>query len=252
MCGCSRTCQTPIFALADMAHVVARFFPTSHIDECSHHVPNHEFQEPLAADVEAIKRRARPVPQKGDFRDRCKGRRCDLPREGLGRGIGSAEGAKVVRADEVNEGGLHGGDVKCNRDMPSVRLPEGVEGGRYVEVVRVFFLDGLALRVKVRVCRLEGQDLNIRWQVCVQGPVKLEELEPGIGIEVRDLSERMDAGIGSARADEGGSHAQDFFERRFDARLHGDGVRLCLPAVVGRPMIGEGEFKAADHSVHPP
>ena len=63
------------------------------------------------------------------------------------------------------------------------------------------------------------------------------------GIEVSDLPECVDAGVGSSGAVETDWFFGDFLEGFFDEFLNRDAVGLDLPTGEGSAVIGDGEFE---------
>src|SRR5260370_18736315 len=61
-------------------------------------------------------------------------------------------------------------------------------------------------------------------------------------IAMRDLRDRVHAGIGTARAVNESLLAADRVDRIFDRTLHGSAIVLDLPAAIRRAVIFDGEF----------
>ena len=59
-----------------------------------------------------------------------------------------------------------------------------------------------------------------------------------------DLSERVDAGIGTARSVESEWFLGDDGEGVFDLFLDGVAIGLDLPAAEGSAVVGDGEFES--------
>src|SRR5439155_9082187 len=90
-----------------------------------------------------------------------------------------------------------------------------------------------------------GQDVDVGWKLVIHAPAQRFRRQRRADVEVRDLGERMNAGIGAAR-----SVQLEIFAPRYGARcsiefaLHGPGVLLDLPAAVPRARVFDGQFEA--------
>jgi len=81
-----------------------------------------------------------------------------------------------------------------------------------------------------------GYDNIIReTAVCTEQPTPVAAL--AVGVKVRDLTARVNAGIRSSRASDFNVFIRDPAERLFDALLHAITVVLALPTVVGRTVV---------------
>jgi hypothetical protein len=92
---------------------------------------------------------------------------------------------------------------------------------------------------------LQLSDVDVGRQLVVEAAPERFWGQTGIQLEMRDLGERMDAGIGSARAVELELPAsRDLADGAIDLALHRAGVLLDLPAAVLRAGILDDELEA--------
>ena len=88
----------------------------------------------------------------------------------------------------------------------------------------------------------------------MRAQMRVQSVADGVGldrlgeIEMRDLPERMHAGIGAARALDRHALAGQLLDRDFDLALHGHGVGLELPAGKRRAVIFDQDFGARHDS----
>ncbi len=116
--------------------------------------------------------------------------------------IGVCECGEVVSADESLGGVLHGVYVEW--------YPVMVNGGAEMEwasgvipySVAVLFVDGVLNYVKVGLDDLYIAYFDVVVEFAVDCGGETFEWDWCIGIELRDLSDRMDTGVGTRRADE--------------------------------------------------
>ncbi len=75
----------------------------------------------------------------------------------------------------------------------------------------------------------------------IQRVAHLAGLEVLFQVEMRHLAQRMDAGIGAARAGDGDALAGKFFDRVFQRALHRGAIVLALPADKRPAVIFQGQ-----------
>src|SRR5204862_7360021 len=95
---------------------------------------------------------------------------------------------------------------------------------------------GVVPRVEPVRGGLRGEHVDLGRQFIVDAAAKRVGRHRGADVEVRDLRERVDAGVGSARSVQLEIAApRDRAYRAIDLTLHGPRVFLNLPAAVARP-----------------
>ena len=155
---------------------------------------------------------------------------------------------EVMGAGEEGEGFGEEGAVELAGEMPDAGGEEGGEDGGGGEAVKVGFSGSGEAGVEVRGDFLGGEDADGGGEFGVEGgnPVVGVHGEVWWWVEVGDLAEGVDAGIGAAGAGE-----SDFLvgfgdcgEGGFELVLDGVGVGLGLPTAVGGAVVGEGDFEA--------
>src|SRR5690606_1511626 len=85
---------------------------------------------------------------------------------------------------------------------------------------------------------------RVRAHMGVDGVAQRVGSDGTFEIDMRDLTQRMDAGIGAAGGMNLQRGAAKTFDAGFDDMLHGEAVRLRLPADERRAVIFDGELVA--------
>ena len=89
----------------------------------------------------------------------------------------------------------------------------------------------------------DGQHGDVHRQKAVQRAVPFLGCQPGGGGEVRNLAERVHAGVGASCADHVHVVLRDLADGRFDRALDGRQVRLDLPTVIVGPVVLKRDLK---------
>ena len=166
-------------------------------------------------------------------------------------GVGSfitaigGEGPEVVFAEANGEclGEVFG--VELAGEVPGSFRQEGREDGLETEVVGVGFRLGGKASVKVvgHFFAFENTDGGREFGIERGNPIEWVHREVVGGVEVGDLAEGVDTGIGASGAVETDRFFSDFPEGFFDEFLNGDAIGLDLPTGEGSAVIGDGEFE---------
>lgn len=180
----------------------------------------------------------------------------DLCKVGAGDGAGvvgvggfiaaiGGEGPEVVFAEVNGEGLGEVLGVELAGEVPGSFRQEGREDGLETEVVGVGF--GLGGKAGVKVVghffAFENTDGGREFGVERGNPVEWVHREVVGGVEVGDLAEGVDAGVGASGAVETDRFFGDFPKGFFDEFLDGNAVGLNLPTGEGSAVIGDGEFE---------
>lgn len=156
------------------------------------------------------------------------------------------EGFEVVAAEGELQGGfeLHG--VELPREVPGEAGAEGGEHGLGADFIPVGLAGGGKAGVEGVGDLLGGEHADAGGEFGVEcgDPVEGVHGEPGGGVEVGDLGEGVDAGIGAAGAVDAHGLLGDFGGGGLEEILNGVAAGLGLPAVVRAAVVGEGELEA--------
>ena len=156
------------------------------------------------------------------------------------------EGAEVMRAFHHVECFLKGLGVEETWEVPSPSGGGRRENGKGAEVVGVGLTGGLKTGVEIARDFLAFYDADGGRQLGVErgNPVEGVHGEMARGVEMSDLAESVDSGIGAAGSVEAKGLFGDDGEGFFNALLDGVGIGLNLPTGVGSAVVGDGEFEA--------
>src|SRR5262249_6809616 len=124
--------------------------------------------------------------------------------------------------------GAHARDVQRILDPPDVRL--GERGATPRQLIEVTARDRVMTRVKAVRYLHRAQDVDVGRQVVVEPPPQRLGRHAGGDVEVRDLADRVHAGVGPARSVELEVLPPcDALHGTIDLALHGLRVLLNLP-----------------------
>jgi hypothetical protein len=101
-----------------------------------------------------------------------------------------------MEADEARRSRLHAREIEVLFHPPHIRL--GKRGPSSRDLVDVGASDGIVARVKLVADLLGEQDVDVRGQFVVDSAAQRLGWNRGVNVEMRDLRERMHAGIGAA------------------------------------------------------
>ena len=149
-------------------------------------------------------------------------------------------------ADEQREGIPEDVGIELARDVPSESCFERRQDGIGAKVEIIDFPDGGKAAVEVWGGFLASHDADAWRELAVDGghPVERVHRELRRGVEVRDLCQCVDAGVGAAGSVEAQRLFGNFLQGLLDDVLDGISTHLGLPAAVGASVVGDGEFKA--------
>jgi peptide/nickel transport system substrate-binding protein len=97
-------------------------------------------------------------------------------------------------------------------------------------------------RVKIGANFLGGNNTDRGRQQRVERALKFARFQPGMRLEMRDLAQRMHAGVGAARAVNDDFLLRDFARDIVERGLHSRQSRLKLPAVEGRAVVSDSQL----------
>jgi hypothetical protein len=113
------------------------------------------------------------------------------------------------------------------------------------DLIEIAARHGVVPRVEAVRHLLDGDDVDVGWQLVVQLPAQRLGSHRRVELEVRDLRERVHAGIGPARAVELElAGLERFADGAVDLTLDRAGVLLDLPAAVARAGVLDQEAEA--------
>ena len=163
----------------------------------------------------------------------------------LGLALGRAERGEVVLAGEPLRRHVHGRDVERTRHPPGaqpVKREIRPPIGNAVEIVT-------AHRGAARV-EILGHALRRDHRDRMRPQVRVDRVAHRVGgvflrkVEMRNLAERVDAGVGAAGALHGGFLAAERLDRLGQRALHRRRVVLPLPAGERRAVVFDGDLVA--------
>ena len=151
-------------------------------------------------------------------------------------------------ADQRQRRGVHRLGVERPADLPR---PAGIERKRRAPVddpIAVAPLDGGETGVEAVVNGLGiGHRDGPGFQMVVQRLSDAERFGVARDVEVDDLRQRMDAGIGPAGREGDDLLAAEFLDCFFQALLDRQAVVLALPADERTAVVFQGELEASGH-----
>ena len=163
----------------------------------------------------------------------------------FGLALGRAKGREVVLADQPLRRRVHGCAVERPRHAPGAVLLQRQIGAPIDDAIEIMALDGREARIEIRR-DLFGREHRDR----LRAQVKIDRIAhrvviPIFGeIDMRDLAERMHAGVGAPGTGNNDALAGEGRDRVGEHALHRNAVVLRLPADKRRAVIFDGEFVA--------
>ena len=133
-----------------------------------------------------------------------------------------------------------GGSTKYNVDC----VPEG-EAQTYICGSSGAILGGAGLRIGLTpdlLGRGDLEEMNVGRQRLLEPARELVDRHRAARLQMRDLGERMDAGVGAARAAEIDAFAHRLLDRAPELARDRPGVLLLLPAAVARALVLERQL----------
>ncbi len=150
-----------------------------------------------------------------------------------------------MRADEALRGAVHRDRVERPRDVPDVTALEHRRRAPHEDTIAIVPADRRMARVESVGDRLGKEDRHRLWPKMRVEPVAQLVARPfALKIEMRDLAERVHAGVGAPGAAERRRFAGQTVERLLDRLLHRAPVRLALPADERSAVILDGQLEA--------
>ena len=169
------------------------------------------------------------------------------PRGGARLVIGlGGEGLKVVFAGKGFGGGAHLFQVQFARDVPRRLLQQRIHRVMIPDVIAILLAAGMETRVKIFGCPDGGQHADVVRQPGVEGdgqPASGQFIFAARNFKVRHHAQRVNARVRAAGTVQARGAGEKFCQRGFDFFLHAQTDLLQLPALVGRAIVGDGEFE---------
>ena len=149
-----------------------------------------------------------------------------------------AKGREVVTPDERLRGFGHGFPVERLNHAPGAIAIQHQRRPAHHDAIEIMPLDGAIARVE-RVRRYRALDNcdRKRFQIEIDRFSDAASIPSLFKIEVRDLSQRVHAGVRATRAVERRRLAAERCYRRFNRTLHGRNAGLALPTGEGRSVV---------------
>ena len=142
-----------------------------------------------------------------------------------------------MRSDHILCGGLHRLEIGDMMQLQSVPAGKDVGMRRDMQPIAVLLLFRAEARVKLRIAFLGVQYADIGWKMHIERDCKLIGCHAYIRVEMRHLRFCVYAAVRATRSVQRNLLLGDFQERMFDGFLHGNTVRLRLPADVIRSVV---------------
>jgi hypothetical protein len=152
------------------------------------------------------------------------------------------EGPEVTHPDEGRGGLTHMLDVQGISDPPDVLLGEGGSSAR--DLIQVAPLDRVVTGVETMRDDVGREDMDVGGQFVIEAKYKSVRRNARADIEMGDLRQRMDPGVGPPRSVQlevlpPGDRANG----PIDLTLDGAGVLLDLPTAVARSGVLDGQLE---------
>src|SRR5688500_15205019 len=153
-----------------------------------------------------------------------------------------------MHAGEASGGLLHTIEIERLLHPPHERLGERRSPSRYL--IQVASCECGVPRVKAMRDAVDGEDVDVRWQIVVDGAPQCFRRQRPAYVEVRDLPQRVDAGISAPRSHElKRLVARRLADRALELALHRARVLLLLPAAVLRSRVFDCELVSRHSSL---
>lgn len=159
------------------------------------------------------------------------------------------EGSEIVPAEQGARGFAHGADVEVRGDVPGDAAKEGVGEGAVVDEVSVALGFGVERGVEGLGDFLGAGDADVGGEGGVEGAEEDLGRVSGGGVEMDDLGEGVDAGVGASAGGDGRGVSEEGFEGLFEDELDGAAVALALPPAEVGAVVTDGELDVAEHVV---
>ena len=150
-----------------------------------------------------------------------------------------------MMADQTLRGVVHGALVEPAHHAPCAQAIEREIGASIDDTIEIMSLPCRHPRIEIIAYALRCQHRDrMRAQMRIQPVADGVGLDDFPQIEMRDLPERMHAGVGAAGALDRHIFAGELPDRDFDFALHGRRIGLALPAGKRRTVILDQDFVA--------
>ncbi len=149
----------------------------------------------------------------------------------------SAERGKIMFPPEKSKGLPHGATVQIPGHPPGPPTPEDGFNGSIQDHIGVSLGQSPATGVKIRRNLVGLEDPDVSGQPVIQRPLDGESGEVALGLEVGNLPEGMDSGVGPACADQGRAEPRELLESLLKVSLNSWAIGLDLPSVIGLTRV---------------
>ena len=123
------------------------------------------------------------------------------------------------------------------------RTLEGVGNDSVANLITICFRPGAEAGVKIRRHFFDRAHAHVLRKLRVEGTHEGRGVVITSEMNTRDLTERVDTGVGTSCAVDGDGRALESGERILEETLHGIAFGLPLPADETRTVVREGEFE---------
>ena len=171
----------------------------------------------------------------------CPGAILDLGRSGT-------EGSEIVRAEEIRRTPIELVFVQRIAERIDVTAMEGADDGISPDVVFIRLGAGGTAGVKLRTDLLNGQNPDLDREKSVGSTQHGIRVHRPDGFDIRYLPVRVDSRIGAAGANNLNVVIEKFLQSLLNLALDGLELRLNLPAVESRAVIGKCQLEVP-HSI---
>ncbi len=185
----------------------------------------------------------------GDDHDLVAGARHVEPVERLDRrlrlALGGAEGGEIVLAGEGLRRGVHGLVVEALGNPPDAAAVDDRRRSAIEQAIEVVAPDRRETGIEIIADGFGREDGDgLAPQMGVEGVAHRVGRPVADKVDMGDLTEGMDAGVGAPGALDHDRLAAKGGDRLFDRLLYGAAVLLTLPADIGAAVIFDGQLVA--------
>src|SRR5260370_10849008 len=181
----------------------------------------------------------------------------DRPRAGHSVGPTRFEAAKIVSPPQAFRRPPHGIGIQSMPALMTIPAQERIGRRPVVDHIPIKLAFSIAVGIKClrHIRRLANHDVG--WQMSIQGSNQYIGRMLGCCVEVDDLADRVNTGVGSPAGIGMRSFTSERGDGGLEGFLHGSKPRLRLPAEEVGAIVAQGQLDVAhrtaqDSSFHPP
>ena len=165
----------------------------------------------------------------------------DGPHGAAHRGALAAHGGKILFSLKIGRRFRHGVIIQTGGAEIGPVVIEGVPHPAVVNQIGIFFFLALKAGVKIPGHFHRPAHRNIRRQIGADGQRQLVQRNTGGHTGIGHIDSGVDTSVGAPHAGQTDLAACGLADGLLEHLLHGDGVVLVLPAVIGGAKIGQAE-----------